>query len=124
MTTFRVVRKSDLVEVYRYQENEPVEWIGMEFATHDHVAVADEALALVPPTLTIWTVIEFKRRMTSAERIAARNRTATDANVADFMDLLDSAQEVRSDDPDVAAGLGYLTYLGDLAPGRAQEILA
>lgn len=124
MTTFRVVRKSDLVEVYRYQENEPVEWIGMEFATHDHVAVADEAPATVPPTLTIWTVIEFKRRMTSAERIAARNRAATDANVADFMDLLDSAQEVRSDDPDVATGLGYLTYLGDLAPGRAQEILA
>jgi hypothetical protein len=40
MTTYRVIRKSDGAEVFCYSAEAAVEWQGMEFATHDHAAVA------------------------------------------------------------------------------------
>ena len=42
MTIFAVIRKSDQTEIHRYAEVAPVEWQGMEFATHDHVEVPPE----------------------------------------------------------------------------------
>lgn len=36
MKTFIVTRKADGTDVYRYQAEEPVEWAGMEFETHEH----------------------------------------------------------------------------------------
>lgn len=36
MKTFVVTRKSDGEVVYRYQAEAPIEWAGMEFATHAH----------------------------------------------------------------------------------------
>lgn len=41
MATYAVVRKADQLEVYRYAHTEPVEWQGMEFATHDHLVQPD-----------------------------------------------------------------------------------
>ena len=41
MSIYAVIRKADQVEVYRYAHTAPVEWGGMEFATHDHVVQAD-----------------------------------------------------------------------------------
>jgi hypothetical protein len=43
MTTYTVTRKSDAVEVYRYEASLPIEWQGMDFATHDHTAEVEEA---------------------------------------------------------------------------------
>ena len=39
MSTYAVIRKSDQHQVYEYQADAPIEWTGMEFETHDHVAV-------------------------------------------------------------------------------------
>jgi hypothetical protein len=41
MPVYSVTRKSDAVEVYRYESPEPIEWFGMEFSTHDHIAQAE-----------------------------------------------------------------------------------
>lgn len=41
MSIYIVTRKSDGAEVYRYQNEAPVEWVGMEFATHDHTELAE-----------------------------------------------------------------------------------
>lgn len=37
MSVFRVIRKADGALVYRYEADQPIEWDGMGFATHDHV---------------------------------------------------------------------------------------
>jgi len=36
MNEYTVIRKADQKEVYSYSHTEPIEWAGMEFATHDH----------------------------------------------------------------------------------------
>ena len=41
MTIYAVIRKSDGQQVYEYQSDAPVEWHGMEFATHEHMATPD-----------------------------------------------------------------------------------
>ena len=63
-----------------------------------------------------------KRRFTVVERIAIRAAALSDPIIADFMDLLDSADLVFLDDAGLAAGLGYLVSVGLLAPVRPQEI--
>lgn len=49
MTTFTVTNKATGQLVYRYESDESIEWSGMEFATHDHAAVA--APAAPPKTI-------------------------------------------------------------------------
>ena len=39
-----VIRKSDQVEVYRYQADAPIEWTGMEFAAHDNTIDPEETV--------------------------------------------------------------------------------
>jgi hypothetical protein len=71
----------------------------------------------------VWTILEFKRRMTQTERVTVRTLAKTEPVIEDFMDLLDAATEVRSDDPDLAAGLNMLESVGVLTAGRTNEIL-
>jgi hypothetical protein len=70
-----------------------------------------------------WTKYEFKQRMTAAERVAVRAAAASNAVVADFMDLLDSSGAVVRANPNVLAGLNYLESIAVLATGRAAEII-
>lgn len=69
------------------------------------------------------TRVEFLRRFTVQERIGARTLAKTDPVIEDFLALLDLAESVRLDDPDVTMALGYLTQQNVLASGRAGEIL-
>lgn len=82
-------------------------------------ALADPA----PVQSKVLSRLEFLRRLTVAERVAARQASATDPIIYDFLDLLYQAQEVWVDDSDTLAGLQYLETKGLLAPGRATEIL-
>lgn len=124
MTTYAVIEKATGREVYRYAHTEPVEWQGMEFATHDHVVVPDEPAPPAPaPTPQVWTRLEYLRRFTAAERITIRAAAAQSPVLADYLQLLDLAEEVRSDDPDTIAAAQMLEAATLIAPGRAAEIL-
>ena len=68
------------------------------------------------------TRLEFLRRFTVQERVAARTLAATDPVVYDFLDLLSAALNVVPTDPDVQMGLGYLVSVGVLTADRAREI--
>lgn len=48
MSAYIVIRKTDGAEVYRYSAGAPVEWMGMEFATHHHNAI-EEGPPIEPP---------------------------------------------------------------------------
>ena len=124
MTTYAVIEKATSREVYRYQHTEPVPWQGMEFASHDHVVVPDEpAPPAPPPPSFVWTRLEYLRRFTPAERITIRTAAAQSPVLNDYMQLLDLAEEVRSDDPDTIAAVQMLEGAGLIAAGRAAEIL-
>ena len=68
---FRVVRKSDGKEVYRYQNGVAIEFGGFEFATHDHVE-ADEEVIVPPSTNTYLTKRSFWGRFPAAKERAFR----------------------------------------------------
>lgn len=70
-----------------------------------------------------WTAYQFLLRFTAAERAAFRAAALTDANVADFQQLAQAAQEVVNDDPMTVAGMNYLVSVGLLTEQRKQEIL-
>ena len=68
------------------------------------------------------TPLAFMRRFTMRERVAIR--ASADPVLMDFLWLLGQAPDVRVDDPDTIAGVGYVESLGLIADGRGAEILA
>ena len=70
-----------------------------------------------------WTAYQFLLRFTAEERAAFRAASLTNANVADFQQLAQAAQEIISDDPMTVAGMDYLVSQGLLTQARRDEIL-
>ena len=123
MTTYIVTRKSDGQEVSRYAHTAPVEWQGMEFATHDHTELVEVLDPVAAPVGRAMTKLEFLRRFTATERVTLRQAATQNPYLADYMNLLELAGEIRTDDPDTVSGLGMLEAAGLIEPGRAAEIL-
>lgn len=71
-----------------------------------------------------WTAYQFLQRFTAAERASMRSLAQTDENVADFLQLLQAAQEVVSDDPMTVAGMDYAVSVGIVTAERKTEILS
>lgn len=80
-----------------------------------------------PPEIVPEIVVsqaDFKRLMTSAERIAIREASEQSPAIFDFMDLLNSSVTVHLSHPDVIAGITALEIAGILSPERRDEILS
>jgi hypothetical protein len=127
MPTYQVTRKSNSEPVYRYQSDAPIEWTGMEFATHDHVAQVEiDPDGVIEGVVTgrVMTKLEYLRRFTPEERITIRTVAKTNSMLEDYMALMELASEVNTADVDTRAGVKMLEAVGLLAAGRAAEILA
>lgn len=126
MPTYVVTNKQTRAEAYRYSNDVPVEWSGMEFATHDHTPVAEIAPdgAIVGQSSRILTKLEYLRRFTQDERIAIRQAATQSPVLDDYLRLLDMAQEVNTGDPDTVAAVRMLEAVGLLSQGRAIEVLS
>jgi hypothetical protein len=126
MPTYQVTRKSDSESVYLYSADAPIEWTGMEFATHDHIERVEITTEgdIVGSVVHVYSQVEWLRKFTQAERIAIRTAAAGNAMLDDYIKLMDATSEIHTDDPDVIAGLQTLEAVGLLATGRAAEILA
>ena len=135
MSIFVITRKADSVEVYRYQADAPIEWGGMEFATHDHTPIAEPQPEPEPPPVPVKiTKLAFRSRFTQAEKVAieiaslddpvapmqqraqaaALRASQADVAVAQYIDLTRA---------DTRAGVHALETAGLLAQGRADVIL-
>jgi hypothetical protein len=66
----------------------------------------------------------YLRRFTAAERIAIFAARGADPILNDLLYVLESAENVFLDDPDLVNGLGYLVAQGHLDPERPAQILA
>lgn len=64
---------------------------------------------LLPTPERVVSPVEFARLFTSAERIAIRAAAANNVALADFYDMLQLADVVHLDHPDVLAGLTAMT---------------
>lgn len=142
MTVFLVTRKSDGVELFRYEAEVPIEWQGMTFDTTDHTAMPPPVEPPQPePTLESvrTTKLAFRNRFTQTEKVtiemaSADNPSATlqqrqlaaslRATLADQRDAshIDISQGTASG-LQTRAGVHALEALGLIAPGRAAEIL-
>lgn len=74
MPEYVVIRKSDRAEVHQYSHIEPVEWTGMEFATHDHVLVPPVVPESPVPTPRPWHITKrsFWNRLPQNKLLAMR----------------------------------------------------
>lgn len=89
----------------------------------DNFCIKGWVLDGVEPRPPKWTSYEFLLRLTPQERADIRERSKTDPNVADFLMLAQSAQEVISNDPVTLMGMNYLTSIGVFTEQRKKEIL-
>ena len=126
MTTYSVIRKSDGKQVYSYNADTPIEWSGMEYATHDHIVqpeITQDGDIVGVVTGRVMTKLEFLRRFTQDERVAIRTVAKSNVQLEDYMAMIDLAQEIDTSDADTKAGVQMLEQAGLLATGRSQEIL-
>lgn len=123
MSEYIVTRKSDGEEVYRYRSDAPIEWDGMEFATHDHVLVPPAETPVIARPVQKWSQTAWKRRFSLEERLAIRDAAAVNAILSDYMDLMAGTPEIFNDDPDTIRAVRMLEQAGLIAPGRADEVL-
>jgi hypothetical protein len=70
-----------------------------------------------------YTSYEFLNRFTSAERVALRTASLTDATIADFQQMAGAAQEIINTDPVTISGMDYLVAQGLITEARKLEIL-
>lgn len=127
MPSYIVTRKSDGAEVYRYEAPAPIEWVGMEFATHNHSEAVAGGTPSVPIAVyggrRVISKLEFLELFTSAERVAIRAARGQSSALDDYLYMLEMAEEVNLDSPNVRGGVAMLEQARILAAGRAQEIL-
>ena len=124
MTTYTVHRRKDGAEVYRYTADAPVEWAGLEVATHTHDAMPEAAQPVTPTRPPQqWPTLDFLLRFSPTERITARALRATDAMLNDFFSLLDLSDTIHSDDKNTRRGMSYLVMLKVLTAERMAVIL-
>jgi hypothetical protein len=130
MTTYAVIRKSDGQEVYRYSADAPIEWNGMEFATHDHIQVVepvDPGTVVIPGPRRL-SKLGFVGRL-GADFATILTVAKSNVEVELFVRMLDWATpdpdgtSVDLDDARVIYALNNLEAAGVIGTGRAAEIL-
>ena len=126
MPTFIVQSKATGAEITRYAAQAPVEQLddlAVPFADFEHAALPVDGIPDAPVLAMTWTKLEYLRRFTQAERIAIREAAKQSPALDDYLMLLELAEEVRSDDPDIISALTMLEAAGLIGTGRAGEIL-
>ncbi len=122
MAEYIVTRKSDGVEVLRYSAVHAQEVNGFDLVDYDHAEWTPDAPIVAPVNHTL-TKLEYLRRFTVEERVAIRAAAAQNPVLADYLQLMELAQEINTGDADTVAAVTMLEQAGLIAAGRAQEIL-
>ena len=107
--------------VYAYTADAACDFPEYPFQQFSHVLKKPEPV--IQPQRTI-TKLEYLRRFTTDERVAIRAAAASNPVLADYLQLMELAQEINLDDPDTVAAVAMLEQAGLIAAGRAAEVLA
>jgi hypothetical protein len=121
---FIVTDKATGAETYRYQADAPIEWSGFEFATHDHAELVEVVEGVIQgASRRILTKLEYLRRFTMEERIAVRQAAESSPMLADYLAMMELAEEIDTGDADTIGAVNMLEQVGLIAAGRANEVL-
>lgn len=129
MNEYVVIRKADGREVYRYSHTEPLNMVGFEFDTHEHVLAQPivPAPSALPPKPWHLTRLAFLDRFLDSEAIgidlASQGATVQAAAMRRYMQKVNAATFIDIDRPDTRAGVQQLEAMGLIAAGRAAQIL-
>jgi hypothetical protein len=121
-----VTEKATGKEVCRYESTAPVEWNGMEFATHDHaefIEPVDPNAPIEGVASRILTKREFIKRFTVEEYAGIKAAATVNATLDYYWQMFMLAEEINTGDADTVAGVQMLEQAGLIAAGRAEEIL-
>lgn len=122
MAEYIVTRKSDGVEVLRYSAAQAQEVNGFDLVDYEHAEWIPEAQQPATANQTL-TKLEYLRRFTVEERVAIRAAAEQNPVLADYLQLMELAQEINTGDPDTIAAVTMLEQAGLIAAGRANEVL-
>jgi hypothetical protein len=78
---------------------------------------------LPPLPYHVYTTFQFLLKFTTEERAAMRLLAQTDTNLADFLQLCQSAHQIENIHPMTLQGMNYLVYLNIITEQRKNEIL-
>lgn len=121
MNTYAVLRKTDQVEVHRYEADAPTAG-EHPFETHDHIALSYAALET-----TRITRLSFLNRFTDNEAIgvdlASQGATTQAAAMRRYKDKINATEYVDLQRQETRDGVLTLEAVGLLAAGRAAVIL-
>jgi hypothetical protein len=140
------LKRMDRYQPYTFDPTEPyvTVWDGTVFQVMDADGVYDASATSAayqayiashplpnipvppPPPTPLPTreihVVEFMQRVPTAKRIAIREAAKSDPILEDFLDIMDKAQQVILDAPNVLSGLSYLVALNLLTQQEARVI--
>ena len=130
MSTWQVTERATGKVVYAYTSDEPVEWPGMEYATHNHNKVIE---VVVAPKRRL-TKLELIGRMGEAVFIAILGMAQQSVEMAAWVELVRMATpepdgtSIDLDDPRTLAGLNALEPVliaqGVVSAGWASGVVA
>ena len=122
MAEYIVTRKADGEEVLRYSAASPREVNGFDLVDYDHAEWTPDAPVAAPVNRTL-TKLEYLRRFTVEERVAIRAAAELNPVLADYLQLMELAQDINTGDADTIAAVTLLEQAGLIAAGRANEVL-
>lgn len=106
---------------YAYGADQPDHFVDYPVEQFNHIRQKE----IVPaPVQRIITKLEYLRRFTTDERVSIRAAAAVNPVLADYLALMELAQEINLDDADTVAAVQILEQSGLIAHGRAAEVLA
>lgn len=106
--------------VHAYGADIPSHYETFPLEQYNHILQKE---VIAEPVRTV-TKLEYLRRFTQVERIAIRAASTQSPELADYLAMLEIAQDIDLDDPDTVAAVTMLEQAGLIAAGRAAEILA
>ena len=122
MAEYIVTRKSDGAEMLRYSAAQAQEVNGFDLVDYDHTEWTPGA-PVVERASRVMTKLEYLRRFTVEERVAIRAAATQNAVLADYLQLMELAQDINTGDADTIAAVTMLEQAGLIAAGRANEVL-
>lgn len=127
MPVYNVINKATGQQVYRYNADAPIEWNGMEFATHDHVEHVESVVnpdgSIEGTASVVLTKREFIKRFSVEEYAGIKAAAQANATLDYYWQMFMLAEEINTGDADTVAGVQMLEQAGLIGTGRAGEIL-
>lgn len=135
MPVYIVTRKADGAEVYRYVSEAPIEWVGMEFGSHDHQEPPPQPDPTEQPlpSVTRLTKLQFIDRLGDDAHKAVPQMAKVNVDVEAFVQRFELATpdadgtSVDLTDPRTVAGVmaigAALQAMGVVDAHWASEVL-